>query len=454
MFNNIAFRGFLTAALTALSAQGLAADEKKSPTPNIPEALDNWPHWRGPLANGAAPKANPPITWDTKTNIKWKTELPGRGSATPIIWGDQVFILTAVKTDRVAAAADLPKTDPALIIKTKAPNHFHQFIVLAFDRRTGKLRWKQIAAEKVPHEGHHISHSYAAGSPTTDGRFLYVSFGSFGTFCYNLDGKLIWQRDLGLLNTRYGWGEAVTPFIHGDSLLLNWDQEKDSALICLDARTGKTKWRVERDEKTSWNTPLVVKHNGITQVIVNGTNRARGYDLQTGAALWQCGGMTVNAIPSPVAADGVAYCMSGYNGAGAVAVPLESRGDLGMDGKVVWRIARGTPYVPSPLLVGDRLYFTQATAELLTILDIKSGQAVLDRERLPDVASFYASPIAAAGRVYLVDRSGTTLVLRQGDKLDVLATNKLDDPIDASPAAVGRQLFLRGEKYLYCIEAR
>jgi outer membrane protein assembly factor BamB len=415
---------------------------------------DNWPHWRGPLANGTAPKADPPITWDASTNIKWKAELTGRGSATPIVWGDQVFVVTAIKTERIADEKDLPKIDPDLKVKTMPPKNYYQFVVMSFDRQTGKLRWKHIAAEKVPHEGHHVTHSYAAGSPTTDGRFLYVSFGSFGIYCYDLAGNLQWQRDMGRINTRLGWGEAVTPVVHGDSLLLNWDQEKDSALICLDAKSGKNKWQSARDDKTSWNTPLVVEHKGKFQVIVNGTNRIRSYDLASGADIWQCGGMTVNAIPSPVAANGIAYIMSGYGGSAAVAVPLDSRGDLGLDGKVVWRVSKGTPYCPSPLLAGDRLYFTQANNAIYSVLDTKTGKAIVDRERLPGVESFYSSPIAAAGRIYLVDRSGTTLVLRQADKVEVLATNRLDDPIDASPVAVERQLFLRGEKYLYCIEAK
>ena len=426
-----------------------------APTSRADQLVDNWPHWRGPHANGTAPTGDPPITWDARTNIKWQAALPGRGSATPIVWGDQVFVVAAIKTDRVAAPADLPKTNPQLEIKTVPPTNYYQFVVLSFDRASGQLRWRQVAAEKVPHEGHHPTHSYAAGSPTTDGKFLYVSFGSFGIYCYDLAGKLQWQRrDLGRLNTRLGWGEAVTPVVHGDDLLLNWDQEENSALYCLDARTGKTKWRTERDEKTSWNTPLVVEFKGRTQVIVNGTKRVRSYDLSTGKPLWECGGMTVNAIPSPVAADGIAYCMSGYQGALAIAVPLDSRGDLSAPDKVLWRVKKGTPYVPSPLLLGNRLYFTQANNALLTILDIKTGQPLVDREHLPGVHSFYASPVAAAGRVYLVDRDGTTLVIRAGDSLEILATNRLDDPIDASPAVAGRQLFLRGEKNLYCIEGK
>jgi outer membrane protein assembly factor BamB len=438
--------------LAAFGAWALAAGAPAAEP--IPGRLDNWHHWRGPEANGTAPRADPPLTWDAEKNVRWKAPLPGRGSATPIVWGDQVFVLTAVKTERTAAAEDLPKADPRFEKKTTAPANFYRFLVLSFDRRTGALRWQRTATEAVPHEGHHETHSYAAGSPTTDGHSLYVSFGSRGVYCYDLDGNLRWRRDLGRLNTRLGWGEAVTAVVHGNSLLLNWDQEADSALVCLEAGTGRTRWRAERDEKTSWNTPLVVGHAGRSQVVVNGTNRVRGYDLETGRELWQCGGMTVNAIPSPVAAGGVVYCVSGYRGAAALALPLDGRGDLTDSDRVLWHTGRGTPYVPSPLLAGGRLYFTQGNDAFLTSLDVRTGRPILDRVRLPHAGSFYASPVAAAGRIYLVDRAGTTLVLEQSDALKVLAVNRLDDTVDASPAAVGRQLFLRGEKYLYCLEAQ
>jgi outer membrane protein assembly factor BamB len=420
----------------------------------LPQRIDNWHQWRGPEANGSAPRADPPITWNEKTNIRWKSPLPGRGSATPIIWGDRVFVLTAIQTDRVAGAADLPRVDPRFERRTNPPMNYYRFVILCFDRSTGRLVWQRTAAERVPHEGHHPTHSYAAGSPTTDGKYLYVSFGSFGTYCYDFDGKLRWQRDLGRLTTRLGWGEAVTPVLHGDSLLLNWDQEENSALYCLEARTGAIRWKTPREEVSSWNTPLVVDHKGRWQVILNGTNRVRGYDLATGKELWRCGGMTVNAIPSPVAAGGVVFCMAGYRGSAAVALSLDGSGELTGTDKVLWRNDRGTPYVPSPLLLGDRLWFTQANSGVLTTLDCRSGKPVLDRVRLPGVDSFYASPFGAAGRVYLVSREGTTLVLQQGDELKVLATNRLNDLIDASPAAAGKQLFLRGEKYLYCIEGR
>jgi outer membrane protein assembly factor BamB len=437
--------GLSIAAVLAASAQADFDTEKAA----------NWHQWRGPDATGcAAPTADPPVKWDATMNIKWKAPLTGKGSATPAVWGDRVFVLTAVETDRRAKPEELPKPDPRFETKTEPPTHFYRFMVLCFDRATGKPLWKRTAAEQVPHEGHHASHSYAAGSPTTDGKFVYASFGSFGTYCYDFDGRPIWSRELGRLHTRLGWGEAVTPVVHRGNLLLNYDQEADSVLYCLDVATGRTRWEAKRDEKSTWNTPLVAEHGGRTQVVTNGATRIRSYDMETGELIWSCGGMTVNPIPSPVRFGYAVICVSGYRGSAAVSIPLSSKGDLGTYGKVNWRSTPGTPYVPSPLLLGDRLYITQRNEAVLTILDAKTGKPVLDKERLPQVTEFYASPVAAGGRVYFVDRQGTTVVLKAGDVPEVLAVNKLDDRIDASPVVVGKQLILRGEKFLYCIEGK
>jgi len=422
----------------------------------VPGSLDNWHHWRGPLANGTAPNADPPLDWDAKTkaNVKWTAELPGKSSATPIVWGNQVFAITAVATDREAKPEDIVAVDAKFDRKTNPPTRYYEFHVYSFHRATGKVLWTHKAAEKVPHEGHHETHSYAAGSPTTDGKRLYVSFGSFGIYCYDLSGKQLWSRDLGRIISRLGWGEAVTPVIYGDSLLLNWDQEANSKLICLDAATGKTKWESPRDEPTSWNTPLVVEHKGTTQVILNGTKRIRSYDLATGKPLWTCAGMTVNAIPSPVTENGVVYVMSGYRGSAAVGVSLDARGEVGADAGLVWKYGKGTPYVPSPLLSNGRLYFTQERQNLLTVLDAKSGKPLQEQERLTGVRSFYSSPVAAAGRIYMTGQDGTTIVLKEGDKPELLATNRLNDPVDASPALAGKQLFVRSHSRLYCIESK
>lgn len=408
------------------------------------DPLDQWGHWRGPLANGSSPNGQPPLTWDDKTNVAWKTPLPGRGASTPIVWGDKIFLLTAEDTGKQADPKDIPKPDPRFDKKTTPPTTYHRFSVLAFDRRTGKLLWQKVAAERVPHEGHHNTHSYAAGSPTTDGERLYVSFGSFGFHCYDFDGNLLWSRELGRLETRLGWGEASTPVIHERKLYLTWDHEGPSFLTAMDAATGKTLWKTDRDEVSSWATPLIVKHQGGTRIITPGTRKVRGYDADTGKELWTHDGLTINCIPSSIVKDGVAYVMSGYGKAAGGAYTL--------DGKQLWKFEKGTPYVPSPALAGDRLWFTLANNAFVTSVDVKTGKPVIDQARLNALNQIYASPVVAAGRVYVVGRDGTCVVLKQADKLEILAVNRLGEAIDASPAVVGKQMFLRGEKHLWCLE--
>jgi outer membrane protein assembly factor BamB/type 1 glutamine amidotransferase len=416
------------------------------------DPLDNWPHWRGPLVTGAAARGNPPVHWDEKTNVKWKVAVPGKGSATPIVWNDRVYVLTAVDTKKPARTNDIPAVDPQYKIKTEPPRNYFQFLVLCYDRKSGKLLWQKVATEEVPHEGVQPTHSYAAGSPTTDGKYLYVSFGSRGVYCYDLDGNLQWQKRLGLMHTRFAWGEASTPVIYKDTLIVDWDHEGQSYLYALDARTGAIRWKKDRPEVTTWTTPLVVEHRGRTLIVVNGTKRVRCYDLATGQELWQCGGQTVNAIPSPVTRDGVVYCMSGYTGSAAIAVPLDAQGDITGTKTVLWHIKQGTPYVPSPLLLGDRLYFTQGNNPTLSCVDRATGR-VIYRQRLPGLTSLYASPAGIGNRLYITDRDGATLVIQAGDQFKVLATNALDAHIDASPVLAGNQVFLRGHHELYCLEA-
>ena len=411
--------------------------------------VHNWHQWRGPSANGVAPFGDPPIQWDQQRNIRWKASLPGEGVSTPIIWQDQVFVLSAIKTDRVAER----QPQAHATAKTKPPRNYYRFVVLCLDRNTGQIRWQQTACEQVPHEGHHTTNTYAGASPTTDGQRLYVSFGSRGIYCYDLTGQLQWKRDLGDMRTRYGWGEGASPVVHDDWLIVNWDHEDDSFITAMDAATGQTRWKVDRpDEASSWATPLVVQHAGRTQVVVNGTGRARGYDLKTGQVIWQCGGQTVNVIPCPVAVSDFVVCMSGYRGQAAYAIPLNARGDLTDSDRIRWNYHRGTPYVPSPLAYGDLLYFTRSNSAVMSCLDIHTGQPVIEGQRLSGLDNLYASPAGAAGRIYFAGRDGTTLVIKHGTEFEVLAVNKLDDPIDASPAIVGDQLFLRSRKYLYCIQ--
>ena len=428
--------------LLALFAQSTIADELSE------KRLDNWHQWRGPLATGEAPRATPPIKWSETENVKWKVRIPGEGSSTPIVWGDRVYVLAAEPTNRKAETPPEPHDDA----KTLPPDHYYRFLVLCLDRQTGETIWQRTACEAVPHEGRHPSHSYAAGSPMTDGQFLYASFGSRGVYCYDLDGKLKWQRDLGDMRTRYGWGEASSPVVHGDSVVVNWDHEDDSFIAVLDAQTGETKWQAERDEPTSWATPLPVDYNGRTQLITCGTNRVRSYDLKTGEIVWQSDGLTVNAIPSPLRLGDMVICMSGYRGYKAYAIPLDATGDITDAGRSRWSHFRGTPYVPSPLLYQGLLYFTRANSGILSCLDAKTGKPLYEGQRLDDARNLYSSPVAAAGHVFITDRAGTTTVVKYGPKFEVAAVNKLDDPIDATPALAGKQIFLRGRQFLYCIE--
>ncbi len=416
----------------------------------------NWPHWRGPLVNGVAPHANPPIEWSQDQNIHWKVELPGRGSATPIIWGDRIFILTAIEVGE--DESDEPVEDPEPQTAQRGPfrivqpEHEHQFVVLCLDRADGTLLWQHVARQAMPIAGHHGDNNYASGSPCTDGNRLYASFGSYGTYCYDLDGKLLWERDLGDMRTRFSFGETSTPVLHDDRLIVMWDQEDQSHIFVLDAGTGETLWEAERDEPSNWSTPLVVEHDGRKQVVTNGTNRVRSYDLETGELLWECGGQTTNAIPCPVAREGIVYCMSGLRGNAIYAIPLDSSGDVTDSESIVWHRDRAAPYVPSPLLYGDRIFITAGNNAIVSCLDAATGEPLIDRQRLQNIRQFYASPVGAADRVYFVGRDGTCLVMKNAPEYEELATNRLDEPIDASPALVGNQIFLRGEQHLYCIQ--
>ncbi|QDU38592.1 Outer membrane protein assembly factor BamB [Maioricimonas rarisocia] len=411
-------------------------------------ASADWPHWRGPLANGIAPDATPPVEWDESTNIRWKTPIPGEGSATPIIQDGRIYVLSAVETD--LRAENPPKADERA--KTNPPANIYEFTVTCLDQQSGDVMWRRVAIEDVPHEGRHTTNTYASASPMTDGERLYVSFGSRGLFCFSLDGDLLWQRDLGDMRTRSGWGEATSPVVHGDSVVMNWDQEDQSFIAVLDAGTGDVQWREDRDEPTTWATPLIVEHEGRTQVITNGTNRVRSYDLESGELIWQCGGQTLNAIPSPLVIDEVAYIASGYRGSALYAIPLDAQGDITDSQTVRWSHHRGTPYVPSPIVVEDQIYFTSGNNAILTCLNINDGSPVFGPERLPDVRQLYASPIAADGRIYYVGRDGNSVVLEHGPTFEVLAVNSIGEPVDASPVAIGQQLYLRSSGHVWCIE--
>lgn len=439
------------------------------------EARRYWPQWRGPLLTGVAPEADPPLEWSETKNVKWKVKTPGFGTSTPIIWGHRVFILTAVKTGQPAesplVAASPATPEPSTtgqgdgrrrpgggggggFGRSERPTETHQFTVLCLDRATGKTLWQKVAREEVPHEGHHQDHGFASATPVTDGEVVLAYFGSRGLHCYDLEGNLKWQKDFGQMRTRNSFGEGSSPALHGNTVVVCWDDETDNDfIVALDKRTGKELWRNPRNEATSWATPLIVEHGDKLQVVVNATDKVRSYDLKTGKELWSCGGQTGNVIPSPVADADTVYLTSGFRGSALFAIALGRTGDLAGTDAIRWSHNRNTPYVPSPLLVDNMLYLVKVNSGILSCFDAKSGKAHFEEQRLEGLSGIYASPVAAKDRVYVLGRDGTTLVLKQGPNLEVLATNKLDERADASIALVGKELFIRGHQSVYCISA-
>lgn len=415
------------------------------------EYLRNWPQWRGPLANGVAPQANPPIHWSETSNLFWKISLPGKAHSSPIVFGDAVFLTAAVPFGE----AQKPVHDKAPGVHDSVPvTHRHQFVVLAISRRDGSVLWRKVLREEWPHEGGHETGSLASNSPVTDGELLYVFFGSRGLYCLDLKGEVKWQKDLGRMQTLHAHGEGSSPVFHGDTLIVCWDHEGDSFLYAFDKRTGKQRWKVARDEKTSWSTPLVVEHEGKPQVIVSATKRVRGYDLATGALIWECAGLTDNVVSSPVYdGHGVVIAGNSYYSQAMVAIRLAgAKGDLTDTDRVAWKLNRLTPYVSSPLLYDDTLYFLRHNQNILSRLEPATGNPRGEPLRLEGIGDFiFASPVGAANRIYVTGRDGVTVVLRHDRENVTLAVNRLDDSFSASPALVDRELYLRGEHFLYCI---
>jgi len=341
---------------------------------------DNWPQWRGPLGNGAAIKGNPPTSFSETKNLKWKTEIPGKGHATPVVWENNIIIQTAVATDE--------KGDTALMAKaSRMPGNItdvvYEFKVIMVNRETGKITWEKTVNKEMPQEGTHNLGSWASNSPCTDGEFIYAYFGSRGLFCLDFSGNIIWKRDFGQLKKVMSFGEGESPFLYKDRLFIQWDSEDESFIVAIDKKTGEDVWKVKRDEKTSWATPLVVEVNGKPQVIASATTQVRSYDYNNGEVIWYCTGMTRNVIPNPVYADGILYVMSGFRGNALQAIDLaKAKGDITGTETILWTYNQDTPYTPCPLLMGGKLYFLRANNGELTCLDAKTGKVFYSKAKL------------------------------------------------------------------------
>ncbi len=409
-----------------------------------------WPQWRGPHFKGVSTTANPPITWSETKNIAWKAPLPGRGNSTPVVWGDRLFVTSAVPAGVTGEAQHTPRGG-------LPQRGMHRFVVMALDRKTGKTVWERTAREQEPHEASHFENgTWASNSPITDGQRLFAYFESFGLYAYDMNGKLLWEKDLGDKRMRNEFGEGSTPVLHRDTLVVVWDHLNGQSFVAaIDARDGKELWRVARKEIDTWATPIVLEANGRPQVVVPAMERVRAYDLENGSVVWESDGLTMNTIPSPVFEDGILILMSGFRGNDLKAIRIaDAKGNIDGTSAIVWTLDRDTPYVPSPLLYDGILYFVKSNNGILTALDAKTGKPHYSQQRLAGVPNVFASPVGARGRVYVPGREGATAVIKSGPAFEVLATNQLDDSFDASPAMVDNVLYLRGYKSLYAIVER
>ncbi|MBN2029140.1 PQQ-binding-like beta-propeller repeat protein [bacterium] len=403
---------------------------------NPPGYDNNWHQWRGPNATGEALQGNPPIEWNENKNVKWKIEIPGKGHATPIAWGNQLIVQSAIPVEN----------------NTTQGGDNYRFIVFSIDRNSGKTSWEKTVKEEVVQERIQETASLSSNSPITDGEYIYAYFGSRGLYCLDFDGNIIWERDFGHLQKRNDFGEGSSPALYDDKLVILWDHEGQSSIFCVDKNTGQDVWKQNRNEPSSWSTPLIIEYNGKVQVITSASNRVRSYHLDDGQVIWECSGLTSNVIPHPVYADGILYVMSGYRGNALMAIQIGgAEGDISSSDAVPWTYNRDTPYVPSPLLANEKLYFLRSNNGSLSCLDAKNGQVHYSGVRLEGTGTVYSSPVGVQDRLYLPSGSGRTYVIKQGPECEILAVNDLTDGFYASPVIIGNDLYLRGFQYLYCV---
>lgn len=411
----------------------------------------NWPEWRGPYLTGEFPNGNPPTEWSETQNIKWKVNIKGTGHSTPVAWGNKLFVASAFDTGEKPGQTSSGQGGGSGM-SSSAAQTIYEFILTAYNREDGSVLWQKTLAEEVPLEGTHPDGSWASNSPITDGEHVYAYFGSRGIHCLDMDGNLIWSRDFGQMEKKMSFGEGSSPALYNNRIAIVWDHEGQSVIYVLDKNTGEDVWQANRDEGTSWSTPIIVDYNGQAQIITAATNKVRSYDLETGEIIWQTSGLTANAIPHPMYKDGVVYVMTGYQGFSVMAIDLaKAKGDIGGSDAIIWSYNRNTPYTPSPLMVDGKLYYYRSNNGSLSCVNAKDGTIYYEGAELADFGNAYPSPVAANGNLFLIGGSGNSYVAKQGENFEIISQNVLNDNFTASPVIVGNDLYLKGSNYLYCI---
>jgi outer membrane protein assembly factor BamB len=422
-------------------------------------ADSNWPQFRGSGARGTTNESKIPDRWSATENVAWKRDIPGRGWSSPVVWGNHLFLTTVVNTGE----SEAPKK--GLYFggdRPLPPGSIHQWKVLCLDLETGDVRWERQVHEGKPKSSIHVKSSYASETPITDGERVYCCFGNVGIFCFDFAGNEQWRHELPALPTRFGWGTAASPVLHEGRLYYCNDNDKESYLLALDARTGKEVWKIPREEKSNWATPFVWKNEQRTEIVTPGSGGVRSYDLD-GKLLWTLKGMSSITIATPFEANGLLFVSSGYvmdQKRPVYAIKPGAKGDISLtEGRtsnefIAWSQPKGAPYNPSTLVEDNRLYVLYDRG-LIGCFDARYGQELYSPQRLPDGRAFTSSPWAAGGKVFCLNEDGVTFVLKAGDTFELLHTNALadDDMGMATPAIVGDRLVIRTAARVYCIQS-
>jgi outer membrane protein assembly factor BamB len=418
-------------------------------------ASDNWPGFRGPGSLGVAEDPNLPDKWSKTENVAWATEIPGTGWSSPTVWGDHIFVTSVIGS----ADAEKPKKGLYFGGERKAPTDIHRWMVYCVDFKTGKIRWEREVKKGPPESSHHLKNTYASETPVTDGERVYAYFGNAGLFCFDMNGKLLWSKDLGTFQTRYGWGTAASPVLYKDRLYIVNDNDQHSFIVALNKKTGDEAWRVDRKEGSNWATPYIWENELRTEIITPGTGKVRSYDLN-GQLLWEFSGMSSISIPTPFSRFGLVYIASGYVGdqnRPVYAVKPGAAGDISLkpgetsNKYIAWYLPQGGPYNPSPIVYGD-YYYTLYDRGFFTCHDARKGNEVYPKVRIdPGVNAFTSSPWAYNGKIFCLSEDGDTFVIQAGAEFKLLGKNSLDEMCMATPAIVRGSLVIRTASKLYRI---
>jgi outer membrane protein assembly factor BamB len=422
----------------------------------LASSSDQWPQFRGPQSTGVSDDPNLPDTWSTTRNVIWKTEIPGSGWSSPVVWGDRIFLTSVIST----VAPEAPKKGLYFGGNREGiPTDEHRWMVYAVDWKTGKIVWEREVHRGVPASSHHLKNTYASETPVTDGERVYAYFGNLGLFVFDMDGKPVWSQPWGPFRTRYGWGTASSPVLYKDRIYVVNDNDDRSFLVVLDKRTGKQIWRVERDEASNWSTPYIWENDRRTEIITSGTRKIRAYDLD-GKVLWELGGMSSIVIPTPFSQHGLLFLASGYVNdtvRPVYAVKVGARGDISLkEGEtsneyIAWYQRQAGPYNPSPLVYGD-YYYTLLDRGIFTCHDARTGREIYGKQRIdPEASAFTASPWASNGKIFALSEDGDTFVIQAGTEFKVLGKNSLDEMCMATPAIARGSLIIRTATKLYRI---